>query len=194
MSGNVYLTIVSVIVVAVWLFGLFIAYNYQSIFAPNEAINIVHKHNIPLTPRTSLTSAITSTSLSTSGQALRKARGDMIILSRQRGVEAFCDARGNLGPCNVVVQSTPGTDWLKDRWQAASDMGGTAIPGAHWIVLDFHRTVLISKIVVDWETAHADDYRIEVRRNATHVVDFNSCGWDLLFDNSISPNLNRYAL
>ena len=48
-------------------------------------------------------------------------------------------ARGNLGPSSVLNQDPPGKDWLKDRWQAASDMGGTAIPGCHWVKLDFSR-------------------------------------------------------
>ena len=51
-------------------------------------------------------------------------------LTRDPRVSATCDVRGNLGPCSVVVQETPGNDWLRDRWQAASDMGGTAIKRA----------------------------------------------------------------
>ena len=43
------------------------------------------------------------------------------------GCVARCDVRGNLGECGVILNR--GDDWLKDRWQAASDMGGTAIPG-----------------------------------------------------------------
>lgn len=45
------------------------------------------------------------------------------IISRVLDVSVTCDTRGNLGPCSVVVQASPGSDWLKDRWQAASDMG-----------------------------------------------------------------------
>ena len=47
-------------------------------------------------------------------------------LTREPGVSVSCDARGNLGPCEVVIQSMPGPNWLKDRWQAASDMGGAS--------------------------------------------------------------------
>ena len=50
------------------------------------------------------------------------------IISR-RDVIVTSDARGNLGPASVLVKDVPGENWLKDRWQAASDMGGTAIPG-----------------------------------------------------------------
>ena len=83
--------------------------------------------------------------------------------SRDARVRVSCDVRGNLGPCDVVVQDPPGTDWLRDRWQAASDMGGTAIPGAHWIELDMGGRVAARRVVIDWETAHADEYRLEVK-------------------------------
>jgi len=59
-------------------------------------------------------------------------------------------------------------------------MGGTAIPGSHWVILDFSALVLSAKngndnpiinggamfvtnITLDWETAYAKDYRIEGR-------------------------------
>lgn len=89
-------------------------------------------------------------------------------LSRNPGVIITSSTRGNLGPASVLNQNPPGTDWLKDRWQAASDMGGTAIPGRHWILLDLSSlaassTILVTKVVLDWETAYAKDYRIEGR-------------------------------
>jgi hypothetical protein len=59
------------------------------------------------------------------------------LLSRNPEVKVTTDVRGNLGPPSVMIQETPGTDWLKDRWQAASDMHGTAIPGVHWVMLEF---------------------------------------------------------
>ena len=34
-------------------------------------------------------------------------------LTRDPRVSATCDVRGNLGPCSVVVQATPGNDWLR---------------------------------------------------------------------------------
>ena len=64
----------------------------------------------------------------------------------------------------MVVQAKPGTDWIHDRWQAASDMHGSNIPGAHWIQLEFKDVgggVVADKIVLDWETAYADKYVLE---------------------------------
>lgn len=63
----------------------------------------------------------------------------------------------------MLNQNPPGTDWLNDRWQAASDMGGTAIAGRYWIMLDFSRlaissSILATKVVLDWGTAYATDY------------------------------------
>ena len=94
-----------------------------------------------------------------------KTNSPILLLSRQEGVEASCDVRGNLGPCNVVIQNPPGSDWIKDRWQAASDMGGTAIPGSHWIKLDFKFKILVSSVIIDWETAYARDYILQGRIN-----------------------------
>jgi len=72
------------------------------------------------------------------------------------------DVRGNLGPASVVIQAKPGSDWIHDRWQAASDMHGTQIHGAHWVQLEFQDdTVVVDKIILDWETAYADEYILE---------------------------------
>jgi hypothetical protein len=46
------------------------------------------------------------------------------------------DVRGNLGPALVLIQNQT-TDWIKDRWQAASDMHGTNIRGQHYVRLDW---------------------------------------------------------
>jgi len=70
------------------------------------------------------------------------------------------DVRGNLGPAHVMLNN--GSDWIKDRWQAASDMGGTAIKGAHWVRIDFHHHVRIRSIVLDWEAAYSDHYDIQI--------------------------------
>lgn len=84
------------------------------------------------------------------------------ILSRIPGkVTATADVRGNLGPASVVIQPLPGTDWIHDRWQAASDMHGKNIPGEHWILLEFQSPIVVDYIRLDWETAYASDYRIE---------------------------------
>lgn len=84
-----------------------------------------------------------------------------INLSRTGKVIATADIRGNLGPASVVVQPHPGKDWIHDRWQAASDMHGTAIKGVHWILLDFGTEVVPDKIILDWEAAYSDEYRLE---------------------------------
>jgi len=88
-----------------------------------------------------------------------------IMLSRIGKVIATADVRGNLGPASVVVQTKPGDDWIHDRWQAASDMHGTAIKGAHWIHLDFGEEVIPEQIILDWEAAYSDRYRLE----ASHI-------------------------
>ena len=75
-----------------------------------------------------------------------------------KGCVARCDVRGNLGECGVILNR--GDDWLKDRWQAASDMGGTAIPGSHKVDIDLGRDVRVCSVEIDWETAYADDYAI----------------------------------
>ena len=75
-----------------------------------------------------------------------------------KGCVARCDVRGNLGECGVILNR--GDDWLKDRWQAASDMGGTAIPGSHKVDIDLGRDVRVCSVEIDWETAYAKDYTI----------------------------------
>ena len=77
-----------------------------------------------------------------------------------KGCVARCDVRGNLGECGVIFNR--GDDWLKDRWQAASDMGGTAIPGPHNVEINFGRDVRVCSVEIDWETAYADDYAIHL--------------------------------
>ena len=93
-------------------------------------------------------------------------------------VTVTSDVRGNLGPASVILQNPPGTNWIKDRWQAAGDMHGTAIPGQHWVQLDFgnlhshsrgrgrsrslEMEMEIDRVVIDWEAAYAKDYRIEI--------------------------------
>ena len=47
------------------------------------------------------------------------------IISRDIRVKVTADTLGNLGPPSVMIQKFPGSNWIKDRWQAASDMGGT---------------------------------------------------------------------
>ena len=99
------------------------------------------------------------------------------IISRDKRVVVTSDVKGNLGAIDVVVQNPPGNDWLKDRWQAASDMGGTAIAGKHWVEMDFNRFVASNKIVLDWETAWSDQYAIMCRSSKLEE-------WKMLYDRS----------
>jgi hypothetical protein len=85
------------------------------------------------------------------------------------------DVRGNLGPAAVLLNN--GTDWIKDRWQAASDMHGTNIQGPHWVQLSWTtlagssatttasvpQNVAIVRIVLDWEAAYADHYDLQIQ-------------------------------
>ena len=67
--------------------------------------------------------------------------------------------RGNLGPPSVVTSEVM-DNWLQDRWQAASDMNGTPIPGEHWIVVDLQRPCLVSSLLLDWEVAFCNRFSI----------------------------------
>lgn len=53
----------------------------------------------------------------------------------------------------------------EDRWQAASDMQGTPIPGPHWLSVDLVQQCTLSSVLIDWETARSDDYWIEGKVN-----------------------------
>ena len=92
------------------------------------------------------------------------------------------DVRGNLGPPEVMLNNK--TDWLHDRWQAASDMHGTEIKGQHWIVMQFRQTVRVTDIQLDWETAYSDDYVIQGQTLANATV------WTL--DSKHKPTIQRY--
>ena len=82
------------------------------------------------------------------------------------GCPTTSDVRGNLGPADRVT-SNVSKDWLEDRWQAASDMGGTSIPGPHWLQINLKQSVQhITKVVIDYETAFADDYSIKCRSSS----------------------------
>ena len=103
----------------------------------------------------------------------------LVIVSRDPRVQVFTDVRGNLGSPRVLTQDPPGKDWIRDRWQAASDMGGTAIVGVHWVKLDFHRFVSMHKLELDWEAAFSDTYTIMCRSTESEE-------WKLLYDRSSS--------
>lgn len=94
------------------------------------------------------------------------------LLSRDSSIKVTADVRGNLGPASVIIQQNPGKDWIKDRWQAAGDMHGTAIPGQHWVILDFgeNKSIHVDKVVLDWEAAYAKNYRIEGSMDDIHTT------------------------
>ena len=83
-----------------------------------------------------------------------------ILLSS--GKPATASVRGNLGPATVVTSEST-ADWLTDRWQAAADMSGTPIPGEHWVEIDLEHIASLSRVVLDWETAHATAWTIRAR-------------------------------
>ena len=123
---------------------------------------------------------------------------EFILISRNANVTITSSARGNLGPPSVLNQDPPGTDWLKDRWQAASDMHGSAIPGSHWVILDFSRmfhnreeAIYLTKIVLDWETAFASDYRIETRIDPPTSPGGINDNWCVLYDGGKENNLEH---
>jgi hypothetical protein len=126
----------------------------------------------------------------------------LLPLSRNPDVIITSSTRGNLGPASVLNQNPPGTDWLKDRWQAASDMGGTAIPGRHWILLDFSSlaanssSILVTKIVLDWETAYATDYRIEGRMDPPNDYETNDDdgNWCTLYDGTLDDDTSQMRI
>jgi len=114
-------------------------------------------------------------------------------LSRSGKVIATADVRGNLGPASVVVQPIPGHDWIHDRWQAASDMHGTAIGGAHWIHLDFGAEVVPEKIILDWEAAYSEKYRIEASLQPITDQTPKEAIWSI-FDSTDSTQKARIAV
>ena len=92
----------------------------------------------------------------------------MQLVSTPLTTRISASVRGNLGPPSVMLSNVT-SDWLKDRWQAASDMHGTAIHGPHWVLLEFfhdqqqqqrRQRVSIQRVVLDWESAYSDDYQV----------------------------------
>ena len=93
------------------------------------------------------------------------------LLSRL--AKATADVRGNLGPAARITEPDK-EDWIHDRWQAAADMNGTPIPGPHWVQIDLGRRAAVSRVVLDWETAYAKGYDIQISDDAI-------TGWTTLF-------------
>jgi hypothetical protein len=117
------------------------------------------------------------------------------FVSRHSSVTLEASVRGNLGPISVITQEPPGNDWIKSRWQAASDMGGTAIKGSHWVVMHFNNQigpVIAESIIIDWETAYADDYLIQVPdSNSNANSNANGIDWRTIFDGSDPAHAGR---
>lgn len=115
------------------------------------------------------------------------------LLSRDPKVVVTSDAKGNLGPASVIVQDPPGKNWIKDRWQAAGDMHGTALPGQHWVMLDFGEgaSIHVTKILIDWEAAFAKNYRIEGAQTIETHPKINASKWCVLFDGNDDSQKNK---
>ncbi len=69
------------------------------------------------------------------------------------------DVHGNLGD-PIVVLSENVDNWLTDRWQAASNMQGSPIPGDHYLHLFLNQKAIIKHVIIDFETAYSDHYRL----------------------------------
>jgi hypothetical protein len=111
-------------------------------------------------------------------RSVNRQQSPAVLLTTPSLCVVTADVRGNLGAVNVVM--TNGTDWIKDRWQAASNMHGKAIEGEHWLQFDFHQRIAsIEDMVLDWETAYSDHYELQVRSNTI------SDGWHTILS---APN------
>lgn len=105
------------------------------------------------------------------------------------------DVRGNLGPPSVLLND--GRDWIRDRWQAASDMHGTNIEGTHWVQLDWKQatnnnkpqSVIITRIVLDWEAAYADHYDVQIR----HGGDTDASSWETIVSSPAKATMIRVS-
>jgi hypothetical protein len=150
-SGTPYLILALIVLVACWFICFFVLTNNLHLYS------ISPPHSEAITPSSSTHHDQRPQQQEESHSSNAMVRN----LSRSGNVIATADVRGNLGPASVVVQQKPGTDWLHDRWQAASNMHGKNIPGKHLIQLEFPSNIIIDSITLDWETAYASDYRIE---------------------------------
>ena len=123
------------------------------------------------------------------GGSLRDASAFPGLELVSRGATATADTHGNLGAPVVVVQAAPGADWLKDRWQAASDMGGTAIPGEHWVQLRLAGLSTVQRARLDWEAAYCDDYALQLSEG--NVVEDKPGRWVTLWDSRRATDAAR---
>jgi hypothetical protein len=148
--------------VLAWVFLLL--YMQMSLDSMRVATN--ENHDVSSPPPQSLISMVRL--LSVAQRHVKKDKNAVMV-----SCTVATDVRGNLGPASVLL--TNGTDWIKDRWQAASDMHGTNIQGSHWVQLTWTATaaaaatatvpqnVAITRIVLDWEAAYADHYDLQIQ-------------------------------
>jgi hypothetical protein len=104
------------------------------------------------------------------------------LLTNQKTTKISTDVRGNLGPPEVMLNT--GKDWLKDRWQAASDMHGTAIQGEHWVLLEFQNPIYIDFLVLNWEAAYSNNYILE--------GSIDQMSWFTVYDTQASYNVLNF--
>ena len=91
-----------------------------------------------------------------------------LLSNNYTNVVVSSSALGNLGPPSVILLESD-SSWLEDRWQAAKDMSGKPLPGPHFLLMKWVDQPLhkISRIMIDFETAHCDDYYIEISQEGT---------------------------
>eukprot|EP00040_Diaphanoeca_grandis_P019038 m.100270 g.100270 ORF g.100270 m.100270 type:complete len:270 (-) comp27231_c0_seq3:226-1035(-) len=115
----------------------------------------VPENNINMSQTAEVTPSIVTVATSTVGRVRN---------TRLEAVSATASNRGNLGLADVVLSSKV-DDWLKDRWQATptGNMAGVPLKLPQWICIALKSPAsTLSKVVVDFETGFADEYRIEV--------------------------------
>ena len=61
--------------------------------------------------------------------------------------------------------------------QAAKNMQGTPIPGPHWVKIDLGRPAEVARVELDFETAFAKGYNIELSGSGAD----GSAGWTTVF-------------
>jgi hypothetical protein len=119
---------------------------------------------------------------------------EMQLLSAGQLVHA--SAHGNLAAPSVITRATPPLAtheaWLTDRWQAARDMSGTPLAGTQWVTLELESGCIAHRAVLDWETARADDYELQLRwHDRTMRADAVKSPWETLNVTRTSRNFSH---
>jgi hypothetical protein len=160
---------------------------------PTEMPTSLQLRSPALASASASAAAVTPTASSSSSTSLQEEIPLVVSLLTKdpSKIVITTDVRGNLGPPQVML--TNGTDWIKDRWQAASDMHGTAVKGSHWVRLDFvNDAISLQSLVLDWEAAYATDYRVQIlpllpdekqQQQVQQKGDDND-NWQTIFDGS----------